>query len=903
MATRAFFDLGAPPKASKAPARKGGCLSCGRDQSCKSPDATRFRGKGLSGILILAEAPEGAEDVLEPFSSPESAPLWEMEGQRFAPNILRECTIGYVVGCPADDHPSYSQAMACSDAVQAKIAEMKPRVIITLGPVAFQSLIWDRIGGRLGNTKPGDYIGHCIPDREINAWICPTFSFSQIAAYLESKTGDGDAVPLMMFQQHLRMAWNSRLRQFPDLPKPENMHIVQDPLVAAGWINAAIQAAEEVDHEVAFDYETTGIKPHAAGHRIASSALAWRGADGVDHVVAFPWDGDHPDLVNNWERLMRHEGIGKIAHKLDFESCWTHFRAGLGDGRVDWWIDNWAWDTCIAAHCINNMGKVSLKFLVYVYYGVLGYDSEADHYITTLLPGENPDSKNARNLLAKRPKGLPPGAGRHILQYNALDAIYTLLIRRIQNDLMTPFQLKGFRFFVDASSELAIIQSEGLPIDMAELERQWAYCSGKISEWDATARATHEARKWTSGPFQPSSNDQLATLLYDILKYPPVNPKEPRKVDENALSKIGSPICKAVLELRKWTKIRDTFLDGIRREAVKDPDGNWYVRTFFNLATGADDGAGGPKTFRSSSDSPNLQNVPKRDKEIMGVVRSCFRALPDEYIEEYDYKGVEVAGGACVHKDPKMIEYIKDPRNNMHTDTAADMYFRKVSDVPKDERNGAKGGFVFPSFYGATVNSIAPKTWEDMSDKTRAHIAENGRVTYWNRDEQREVSVFGIHDYETWRRHIQNVFKHFWGVRFRVYDAWKRDVCWKFYQEHGYVELYTGFYCYGPAGFTQVTNSPIQGPSFHIQLWTLINCNREFRRLGLRTRMACQIHDAMVPRTKVGEEVEVQRIIKEYGTVKVREHWPWIIVPLTIEAERSDLGGTWAKMTHTGVLE
>lgn len=875
---QAFFDLGAPPKSSKAPARKGGCSSCGLGAVSKA--SPRFIGKGVAGILIIAEYPDAA-DIPELFSSPISAPLWEMEGNRFSSNILRDCVLCYALACPSKEHPKYAQAQACSNEIQAKIQEMRPKVIITMGPTSIQSLLWDRITGRIGKgLKPTDFYGHCIPDRDLNAWVVPTFSFQQLKQYLDF---DRDSVPRMLFEQALRIAWQARSKPFPILPEKDRYHLVTDPLAAAGWIRTMLEEASAEEKEAAFDYETTGIKPHREGHRIVTSSFSWRRPDGKDSAVAFVWDGDAPELLRKWKRFMLSDEVGKIAHKLDFEAGWTHFRAGPGNGRVDWWPENWASDTCLAAHCIDNQGKVGLKFLAFVYLGVLGYDDRVDHYLNTLLPGENDKSKNAKNLLAKNPRGLPPGIGRSMLQYNAEDSMYTLLIRRIQKTRLSEFQMKGLEFFLDAAQELTIIQNAGLILDMDELERQWQYCTERSTKALETALGTMEARRWKAGGFNPAAPAQLGELLFDILKYPEVSG---RSLDEAVLKKINTPICQAVLDLRKWTKVRDTFLEGIKREAVLDPDGNWYVRAFFNLSSGSEDEAGGPKTFRSSSDSPNLQNVPKRDKEVMAVVRAVFKVLPDEYLEEYDYKGVEVAGSACVHKDPVMIKYIEDPSNNMHTDTAADMFFRQVREVSKGERQVAKNGYVFPSFYGSGVAAIAPATWEDMPPETRKHIATRG-----------------INSFDEWKRHMYRVYDKFWNERFKVYAAWKKEVCWKFYQDHGYVELYTGFRCFGPAGFTQVTNSPIQGPSFHIQLWTLINCNREFRRRGLASQMVCQIHDAMVPRTKVTEAEEVMGIIKEYGTVKVRQHWPWIIVPLTIEAERSEQGGTWAKMTPTGVLE
>jgi hypothetical protein len=37
-------------------------------------------------------------------------------------------------------------------------------------------------------------------------------------------------------------------------------------------------------------------------------------------------------------------------------------------------------------------------------------------------------------------------------------------------------------------------------------------------------------------------------------------------------------------------------------------------------------------------------------------------------------------------------------------------------------------------------------------------------------------------------------------------------------------------------------------------------------------------------------------MVLDYGTHKVREYWPWITMPLRMEAEVSEVDGSWAKM-------
>ena len=63
-----------------------------------------------------------------------------------------------------------------------------------------------------------------------------------------------------------------------------------------------------------------------------------------------------------------------------------------------------------------------------------------------------------------------------------------------------------------------------------------------------------------------------------------------------------------------------------------------------------------------------------------------------------------------------------------------------------------------------------------------------------------------------------------------------------------------------------------------------------------------QIHDAIIALVKEGEEDKLAQIVYNNGVKRVSKEFPWICVPLVIEAEASEVGGSWAKMTDVGAL-
>lgn len=862
-----------------------GCEECGLDRSGRD---FGFVGKGRDGVLILADYPRDGEDntLDNIFTHKFYDILFDLAGRRGVPEkILDAAWLGYVLPCPCTKGTNPSP-LCCRERLDRLIQELKPRVIIAMGIGPIQALIWDRMAGRIKNTQPTDLAGKHIPDRKYNCWICPTYGPEYVAWQKE------DGCPKMYFAEQVRSAWALKDESLPELP--DDIKTTEDPKTAASWVKdvlylAAVGSLDKSPDgvlDVAIDYETTGIKPHREGHRIVAASLAWR-EGGKYHAVGFRWDGDCPELTKAWDDLIHNKSVGLVAHNASFEACWSRFRAGPGNGRTDW-PSNWSWDTCVAAHVIDNNQKVGLKLHTYCELGVIGYDTKADKFISGIMEGEDRDSCNAFNLLAS-PVGVPWG---EVVYYCAQDSLYTLAIR----DRQVP-QIEGleapFRFFMEGVDTLARVQSEGLPIDMSKVDALRDKMTGNYEEALARIMGSTEVKAWSRAhpgdAFNPASNKQLGEVLYDICGLKP--PSGKRDVTEDSLSKLGTSLCKDVLAMRHWSKMRDTFLASYSREAAWDePKQCHLIRPFFNLASGAgSDGAGGPKTYRSSADSPNFQNIPKRDKEMKKLLRSLFVAPPGFRFMEMDYKSLEVMVSASYHHDPQMIHYLQNPESDMHRDTACDMYMRSPQELTKEERSSIKSGYVFSSFYGASYRSCALKMWGDMPAYTKEHL----------------IKDCGIKNYDQWESHVRKADDIFWNKRFKVYNKW-RDKEWRRYQDMGYVQGYTGFRCRGPMGFTECANRCIQGSAFHILLRALIYDVRDINEAalssGMQSRAIGQIHDAIIGLVREGEENALASIVYKNGVEKVSRLFPWICVPLVIEGEMSAVGGTWAEMQDVGEL-
>lgn len=848
MARQGFFNLGplAAPvtsgKSSRGSFSSGtGCEACQRYHHCASPKLP-VTGEGKKKILVVIEVPSARDDDKGVLLSGDSGAVLR-EALEDAGLSLKDCWVTAAARCFGKKEPTGIEVEHCRPLLLQTIQDLQPTSILALGVLAVQAIIGDRWQGRLENTKPSSLFGVTYPDREFKAWVTSSYSIQQMVG------ADRKRDLKLIFRNHLRGMKARMGTPFPEIP--EDFRCITKVDEAQDALREIIRTAKWI----AFDYETTGIKPHRDGHKIVTASVAWRTPEGKLTAVAFPW---FQDLIflDLWRKLMSREAIGKVAHNNAFEDTWTYWRAGA-IGVPRYWVRGWKSDTCLGAHCLANTGPTSLKWEVFTRLGVLGYDAAIDPY----LKSPKKDGANGFNRMASVTPMI-------ILPYNAKDSLYSYWLAEQQEAELSEHQKVGLDFFTQAGAALAKVSSNGFPLDPERTQKTYQDLTIDLNKTARELAEFPEYKAMGSG-FNPGSDKQLASCLYDKMGHP-IGPNG-RSVDEEALELIGGPFVEKVLHERKIKKLRDTYLSGFQLESV-----GGILRPFFNLQK--------VDTFRSSSSNPNFQNVPKRDKYAQRIIRSVFRPSKGNRIIEWDYKAVEVCISACYHKDPMMIKYIEDPTTDMHRDTAFGLFLRTQEDFTKDERGIAKNGFVFPSFYGSIGENMAHGIWVMLPESTKEHLRANG-----------------IKNEKDFTAHVVAYEREFWEVRFRTYNQWRNDI-WASYQRCGYIDLLTGFRMHGPLKKTQATNGQIQGSAFHCLLRTLTKAAPEIEAISGRSRIVGQIHDAMVGDIHPEDEAEADRIIKHYGVTEIREAWPWIIVPLTIEKDRSEVDGSWADMKGCGTL-
>lgn len=451
----------------------------------------------------------------------------------------------------------------------------------------------------------------------------------------------------------------------------------------------------------------------------------------------------------------------------------------------------------------------------------------------------------------------------------------------------------GLLAFTEASRQ-------GMQIDLGYCKKQSKILKAKIKISKKRFMKSETGKIWKKHYRNPNLNSgpQLQSVLYDHLDIPVTkttdkgNPSVDNEVLEGLVQDI--PEIKYLSKIFKYEKIKNTYIDGFIKEQV-----NGIIHPGFSLHI--------PRTFRSSSQNPNFQNIPKRDEEAKRICRSAIIPRSGYLLMEADFSGIEVCVSCCYHKDPKMIEYVKHPEiNNMHTDMAIQIFklnqFDKNNKTDKILRSGAKNGFVFPQFYGDYYgnNAVSLATWGNLPTWGR-FTKKHGLKLISGETLGEHLINKGIRSYDQFLNHIKKVEEDFWERRFKTYNKWKNYNVKRYYKK-GYLQMLTGFTCSGLMSPNDINNYPIQGSAFHCNLKSFIKLNQEIKARGLKSRLIGQIHDSMVLDAHPDEIQTLLSLIKWIATDWLLEEWKWIIVPMEIEAGILDVDANWAGKGHVEVL-
>lgn len=828
------------------------CSVCGLYKGCHSPH-TKPHGQGKLGIYIRAEANGKDED--EYYDSKtgikgkqligEAGQLLRKHLKVYGIDIDRDCVKDNSCRCrpPKNRKPTNTEVKCCKNFTDKTVEEIKPKFIWLLGSTAIKSFY----GDRFSDTSITRWRGLCIPDKDTGAWVLPMFHPS----YLVRNSTDDHL--RSTFERDIKFAVSCLKKKPPTFIDWESRAKV---LYDEQEVIKLLQHIDKTADLVFFDYETNALKPFYPGAQLFSLSVA----TSIEEAWSFKLT---PKILLYWRRVLLNPKIRKVAHNLKFEDVWSREKLKIKD------IANWHWCTMNCAHVLDTRKKFTgLKFQAYINFGVGEYDKEIGPYL------------KAKGGHLNRIKEAPL---EKVLKYSSLDSLLGMALYEKQFNLLNgknEKRLEAFELFRDGLVALADAELEGICTDeMYYKEQDWTL-DEKIKKLETELVNSKEAKlfkKKTGKELvlkKEFSAADLRKLFFTVLGYKAT--KKTAKagedsVDAEVLHSLNSPFANKIIERRKLAKTKGTYLAQFARESY---DGK--IHPFFDLHT--------TTSTRSSSSRPNFQNIPARDEEAKAIVRKGIIPSQGNKLLCIDYGANEIRGACFYSHDKALMKYIESGADP-HYDETKSVLCMTDNQVEKPIRDWIKNQFVFPEIYGSYYGSIAPNIMEncwDLLTKEKIPLKEHLK---------RKGIIRNYKDINGFVRQVKRAEKKFWDKYWQLREWQDKTV--RDYLKKGYIEMFMGFRRGGLLTRNQICNTPIQGTSFHLLLWSYIQLNKWQKKYKLRSKLVGEIHDEMIWDLDPSEEKDVieQSVYVMKGAI--RERFEWINVPMLPEVSITGIDESW----------
>lgn len=523
---------------------------------------------------------------------------------------------------------------------------------------------------------------------------------------------------------------------------------------------------------VAFDFETSPKEAYRTEERAALDAhkaditgVSFSVSEGsgiyvpLRHKTGRNIQNPEPVLEYLRQALFENGTVIKVAHNLSFEAMFLYAQSVIIQPPV--------YDTIAAAQltlksntAFRGLSDSGLKTLVPQLFGV-----ELPDFLTA-TDGRFFDELSPQDT--------------ETVRYACADSDYALRLYHLFNGWFDKF-LPKHRFLVEQIESptavyCGLMRYNGLLMDQAAMEAKQAEAEKRIAEIreeiafmigdvEIGANASTSAFKnylfkdlglpvlKTTAKYQEAADDATMILLADWCR-------------ENRPEL--THLFELVQEYRRWGKIKGTYLDGYLRHV--------------NNATGRihpDLMPLGTETGRFAARNPNLQNMPRKGSDPIGI-RKMLVAPSGCSIIELDYSQVELRVGAFYCRDEKMLETYRGG-GDIHAQTTSVIYHIPVEQAAdknaenyKERRTIAKNcnfGVFYGLFPRGLQNTLKFKAGLDASFEDCEEIIANLKAGYpqlslWQEVVKRQAKVRRYS--ETWlgrRRYLPNITSEDWGKK------------------------------------------------------------------------------------------------------------------------------------------
>ena len=364
---------------------------------------------------------------------------------------------------------------------------------------------------------------------------------------------------------------------------------------------------------------------------------------------------------------------------------------------------------------------------------------------------------------------------------------------------------------------LSNMQWNGMYVDKIELEQFGKELTNKL---DVITKIIYEM---AGEEFNINSTKQLGEILFEKMKLPVIKKtKSGYSTDVDVLEKLKKedPIIEQILEYRQLMKLNSTYVEGLKQYINPETK---RIHSFFHQTITA--------TGRISSTEPNLQNIPTRF-ELGKRVRKVFKPQEGCVYIDADYSQIELRVLASISEDSHMIVAFKEGQD-IHKQAASKVFKTPIDEVTKEQRSNAKA-VNFGIVYG-------------ISDFGLGEQLGIGRKQAKKYIDEYLTQYSGINQF------MDNIKE----------EAKEKGYVKTLFNRRRYIpELKSNNYMVRQFGARAAMNTPIQGTAADIMKIAMLKVFKEIEKRGLKSKIVLQVHDEMMLEVPIGEQQEIQEIMK-----------------------------------------
>lgn len=748
---------------------------------------------------------------------------------------------------PSNRTPTWTEIEACRPSVEKDIAEHKPAIVIAVGNTPFQWLTGlGEITAWRGKRLPAMVGGHPV-------WVYPVLHPAYLIRGDKGSEIDTNKRDFRRIFRDARRARDGVLAK-PVVVPPEDTFKGIKIYTGHGEndyrdVLRAIKRARRKKYS-GYDIETGSreklknkqLRPYGKGAKILSFAIS----TGLDRTFAVAyhhrqagWDkAQLKGITKAHKRYLNDPNVHKVCFNSSYELEWNGYFMGRSILRRGKWED-----------------AMMQAFVMDERRSPLSLDNQCRLHLGLAL-------KSQSDLDRSRLDDMDVEA---VLRYNGADSKWTLHIFNIMNrQLKREGLLRVYRKKNERAPTLVAAQLMGMRLDFkrnAKLAKRYTRnikrAEAKLSKLKAVKKFMRVRRK----EFNPGSAPDVAYIFGEVMNKKRMLLTDDNKIstDEKILSKIGGPVAEGVLEFREWTKAYGTYVEELA-EGGQSIHADGLVHTNFNTMI--------TRTGRLSSNAPNLQNIPVRTEQGRELRNQFVARTREHTLLRIDYGQIQARMIACASKDKVLVRAFWEDYD-IHMDWATRLAHLeprlvggkagiKDPKAMKTLRGAVKNNWVFPAFFGASLESVA-----------------------------------GYLKIEP--RRLRPLYDAFWD-EFQGVAEWQ-DSLMNFYNKHGYVESITGTRRHGPMYRNKIINSPIQAMESDVVGEAMDRLSVEaYERDDYWLQPMLNIHDDLTFDVPVAQ---LDRYLELAVRSMLKVEYDWLNVPITVEAS---MGYRWGDKKDIGTF-